>query len=125
MWRSLGVVLAAWLLIQALVVISEMILSRISPADFSSGQPAAWLGALLVGLNFVWSAAGGWTVARIAPERPWKHALYLIVWGETLGLFYALSSLGQEGAGRLLLLLLLYPAAVLAGAAVQQRPWSR
>ena len=117
MWRSLLAVLAGWAAIQALVVATDAVLVRLFPRQYGAGLiPPDWLTALTLCTGLIWSAAGGWLTARLAPERPWRHALYLILWGETLGFIYAAATLGQIQWWYPAGLLALYPAAVAAGA---------
>ena len=117
MWRSLLAVLAGWAAIQALVLATDAVLVRLFPRQYGAGViPPDWLTALTLGAGLAWSAAGGWLTARLAPERPWRHALYLIVWGETLGAVYTVTTLSQIQWWYPAGLLALFPAAVAAGA---------
>ncbi|MEJ5367896.1 MAG: hypothetical protein WHT08_06235 [Bryobacteraceae bacterium] len=117
MWRSLAAVFGGWAVIQLLVIATDEILIRIAPVPPESGlmmtdRMAA--ARLLVGA--VCTMIGGWLTAHLAPERPWRHAAYLIVLGETMGLVYAASSVGELPLWYIAALLLVYPPAVLAGA---------
>lgn len=117
MWRTLLAVFGGWVAIQILVMASDEILIRIV-----RGQPDAGLmvsgrmAAARLLLGAVCTMIGGWLTARLAPERPWRHAAYLIVLGETMGLVYAASSVGELPLWYIAALLVVYPPAVLAGA---------
>lgn len=126
MGRTLLAVFGGWFLIQALVLAADALLTRLFPGQYGNGLPSpAWLLDLRLAASFLAAMAGGWLAARLAPERPWRHALYLIVLGETMGILMAGSSLGQLPFWYLGGMLLLYPVAVLGGAALWLMPARR
>lgn len=117
MWRSLLAVFGGWIVIQVLVVAADEALFRVSGVRTVAGMtPPDWLVAVRLVCGGLFSAVGGWLTARLAPERPWRHAAYLILIGVTLGLFTGAASLGQVQWWYLAGMLLLFPVAVLAGA---------
>lgn len=122
MWRSLVAVLGGWLVIQFLVVITDAVLARVFPGHYSSGLPLpSWLLGLRLACGVLYTVFGGWLAVLLAPERPWRHAVYLIVFGETMGILMAGMSIGQVPLWYLGGLLLLFPVAVLAGAWLRLR----
>ncbi|MFZ5927857.1 MAG: hypothetical protein ACOYX1_10470 [Acidobacteriota bacterium] len=122
MWRSLVAVFGGWLAIQFLVVITDGIFARIFPGQYGAGLPApAWLTGLRLACGVLYTVFGGWLAVLLAPERPWRHALYLIVLGETMGILTAGMSIGLLPFWYLGGLLLLFPVAVLAGAWLRLR----
>lgn len=126
MGRTLLAVFGGWFLIQLLVLAVDAILIRAFPNQYGNGLPSpGWLLGLRLAASFLATLAGGWLAARLAPERPWRHALYLIVLGETMGILMAGSSLGQLPFWYIGGMLLLYPVAVLGGAALALLPGRR
>jgi hypothetical protein len=117
MGRSLLAVFGGWILIQMLVLGADEILMRVFPGRYGTGLPMPdWMTGLRLACGTLFTVAGGWLTARLAPERPWRHALYLIVLGESMGLVLGVASLGQLPLWYLGGLLVLFPLAVLAGA---------
>lgn len=117
MRRSLLAVFGGWIVIQILVALTDEILIRVFLGQGARPLPAPdWLVGARLAFGAAYTVFGGWLTVLIAPERPWRHALYLIVLGETMGLFYAVSSLGELPFWYIAALLVLYPPAVLAGA---------
>jgi hypothetical protein len=126
MGRTLLAVFGGWFLIQGLVLAADALLTRLFPDQHGNGLPSlAWPLGFRLAASFLATMAGGWLAARLAPERPWRHALYLIVLGETMGILMAGSSLGQLPFWYLGGMLLLYPVAVLGGAALSRMPARR
>lgn len=122
MWRTLLAVLGGWLVIQFFVLVTDELLMRVFPGQYGNGLPSpAWLMGLRLASSVVFTVLGGWLTALLAPERPWRHALYLIVLGETMGVLLAGMSLGLVPLWYIGGLLLLYPLAVLAGAWLKLR----
>ena len=116
MWRTLVAVLAGWVLVGILVVLTDSILMKVFPKDYVAGQmPPDHLTAISLITATLYSAAGGWLTARLARSRPWLHAGYLIVWGETMGLVSLALTWGQIQLWYQIGLLVLWPAAVAAG----------
>lgn len=52
---------------------------------------------------------------KLARARPWRHALYLILWGELMGVVSAIMTWGQKQWRYQLGLLLAWPLAIAAG----------
>jgi hypothetical protein len=122
MWRSLMAVFGGWLVIQFLVLVTDEILARVFPGKLSAGIAVEpWLLGLRLACGVLYTVLGGWLAALLAPERPWRHAVYLILLGETLGILLAGASLGLLPFWYIGGLLLLYPLAVLAGAWLRLR----
>lgn len=117
MWRSLLSVFGGWFVIQILVIAGDELLLRFFSAQDASGQPLPdRIAAVRLVMGAAFTMLGGWLTVRIAPERPWRHAVYLIVLGETMGLVYAVSSLGELPLWYIAAMLAVFPPAVLAGA---------
>lgn len=122
MWRSLLAVFGGWIVIQILVVVTDEAVVRIFFGQRAAGLPVPdWMAGARLAWSALYTMLGGWLTVVIAPERPWRHALYLIVLGETMGLVYAVSSLGELPMWYIAALLVLFPPAVLAGAWLRLR----
>lgn len=116
MWRTLLAVLAGWVLVGILVVLTDLVLTKLFPKEYVAGQvPPDHLTAVSLVTATLYSVAGGWLTARLAASRPWLHAGYLMVWGETMGLASLAMTWGQIQAWYQIGLLVLWPAAVAAG----------
>lgn len=126
MGRSLLAVFGGWLVIQLLILATDSILMRLFSVQDGSGLPAPdWMLGLRLAYALIFTMLGGWVAARLAPERPWRHAVYLILLGETMGVVMAGGSLGTLPLWYFGTLLLLFPPAVLAGAWLRLRTGPR
>jgi hypothetical protein len=126
MVRSLLAVFGGWLAIQFLILGTDAVLMRLFPGQYGSGLPAPdWIMGLRLAYAVIFTMLGGWVAARLAPERPWRHAVYLILLGETMGFVMAGVSLGAVPLWYFGALLLLFPPAVLAGAWIRLRAGPR
>lgn len=115
-WRSVGAVLAGYVVIGVLVVLTDQAWSM-SVRGFSSlPQPPAYYFAISLLTDFLYSAVGGWVSVRVAQRRQLQHAVGLIVFGELIGIatqFFLWSTVPHWYG---LSLLILYPAGVWLGA---------
>jgi len=126
MGRSLLAVFGGWLVIQLLILATDSILLRLFSVQDGSGLPVPdWMLGLRLAYAVMFTMLGGWVAARLAPERPWRHAVYLILLGETMGVVLAGTSLGTVPLWYFGALLLLFPPAVLAGAWLRLRAGPR
>lgn len=122
MWRTLLAVFSGWILIQILVTVTDEVVIRLFAGQRAAGQPVPeWMAGARLAWGALYTMLGGWLTVLLAPERPWRHALYLIVLGETMGLVYGASSLGELPFWYVAALLALFPPAVLAGAWLRLR----
>jgi hypothetical protein len=86
LWRSIGAVLAAFVFIVATHLGTDVVMhaTGVFPPWF---QPMAdWLWWLALAYRVVYSVAGGYLTARLAPARPLAHALALGVVGLVLSI---------------------------------------
>jgi hypothetical protein len=116
MLRSILSVLAGWAVVGLLVVLTDLVLGRLFPAEYVSGRiPPDRLSALSLATATLYSVLGGWITARLAGSRPWRHAVYLILWGELMGAISAVMTWGQIQWWYQLGLLAAWPLAIAAG----------
>jgi hypothetical protein len=116
MLRSILSVLAGWAAVGLLVVLTDLVLGRLFPAEYVSGRiPPDRLSALSLATATLYSVLGGWITARLAGSRPWRHAVYLILWGELMGAISAVMTWGQIQWWYQLGLLAAWPLAIAAG----------
>ncbi|MEH1129871.1 hypothetical protein [Micromonospora sp. CPCC 206061] len=89
-WRSVGAVVAGLLLITLLSVVTDTVLETtgIFPSlkeQREHGLTTPWMLLLALGYRLVYTAAGGYLTAVLAPRRPVRHAVALGVVGMVLG----------------------------------------
>ncbi len=114
--RSVLSVLAGWATVGALVVATDAALAAIFPGDYIAGRlPPDSLAAASLATSTIWSVAGGWVTARLAPFKPWHHILGLILWGELLGFVSAALTWGQTQLWYQAGLLIMWTPAVFLG----------
>lgn len=116
MLRSILSVLAGWAAVGVLVVLTDVVLGKMSPADSVAGRiPPDRLSALSLATSTLYSVLGGWITVKLAARAPWRHALYLILWGELMGVLSAVMTWGQIQWWYQIGLLVAWPPAVAAG----------
>lgn len=84
--RSVASVVISYIVVTAIVILSDPLLSRLFPGQYVRGQsiPAflLWIGAAIFAVA---SILGGWLCVRMAPSQPGKHLLALFLLGEVAG----------------------------------------
>jgi hypothetical protein len=116
MLRSILSVLAGWASVGILVVLTDLVLGKMFPAEYVAGKiPPDRLAALSLGISTLYSVLGGWITAKLAARRPWRHAVYLILWGEIMGVLSAVMTWGQIQWWYQTGLLVAWPVAIAAG----------
>ncbi|MEJ5367897.1 MAG: hypothetical protein WHT08_06240 [Bryobacteraceae bacterium] len=116
MLRSILSVLAGWASVGILVVLTDLVLGKVFPGEYVAGQmPPDRLAALSLGTSTLYSVLGGWITVKLAARQPWRHAVYLILWGELMGVLSAVMTWGQIQSWYQMGLLATWPAAIAAG----------
>lgn len=117
MLRTIGAVLAGWLTTGVLVVCFDLVLTKLYPNEYRRGQmPPDYLTGLVLATSTLFSVPGGWVTARLAKTDPSRHILYLILWGELMGILSASMTWGQiQWWYQIGLLVLWIPAVLLGG----------
>jgi hypothetical protein len=97
MWRSIGAVLAGLLAVVVLSTAVDTILhvTRVYP-PLGAREPmsnALWL--LATAYRVVFGIAGGYIAARLAPDRPVKHAVVLGVVGVVISIMGVAATWGK------------------------------
>jgi hypothetical protein len=117
MLRSILAVLAGWLAVGVLVVLTDGVLHKMYPNDYVHGKvPPDNLMMVSLATATLYSVLGGYITARLARHRPWHHILGLIVWGEVMGIVSFIFSRGQVPDWySLALLALWFPAVCIGG----------
>lgn len=75
--RSLLAILAGYIAPALLTLVTVPILGALAPATLDAGN--GWSVWLNVAYGAVFAAAGGWLAARLAPSKPFVHAIILAV----------------------------------------------
>lgn len=108
--------LAGWAAVGVLVVLTDLVLGKTFPAEYVAGRiPPDRLSALSLATSTLYSVLGGWITVKLSRSNPWRHALYLILWGELMGVVSAVATWGQIQAWYQIGLLVAWPIAVAAG----------
>jgi len=114
--RSILSVLAGWAAVVVLVVLTDLALGKMFPSEYVAGKmPPDRLSALSLATSTLYSVLGGWITAKLALSSPWRHALYLIVWGELMGVLSAVMTWGLMPWWYHAGLLAAWPLAIAAG----------
>ncbi len=87
MGRILAAVLAGYALSVALVTLTDQIFSRVIPGFDAMTMPPADYFAISLVSNTLYAIAGGFLCAVIARNSLRKATLYLMIFGEVLGVF--------------------------------------
>jgi hypothetical protein len=114
--RSVGAVLAGYIAIGILVVLTDRIWSWSVPGFASLSRQPDYYFAITLLTDSVYSAVGGWISVRLAQSRRWQHALGLIVFGELIGIATQIALWSTVPHWYGLGILILYPAGVWLGA---------
>lgn len=116
MARSILAVLAGWGCVGVLVVLTDGLLHLLFPAQYTMGKmPPDHLAAVSLATSTLYSVVGGWVTARIAKDRPWRHIVGLMVWGELMGVASLIATWGQVQAWYQVGLIVAWIPAVAAG----------
>ncbi|MDB5209280.1 MAG: hypothetical protein JWQ30_107 [Sediminibacterium sp.] len=85
-WRSIGAVLAGIILIVILSTVTDLILEKtgIFPSP-ENGLFITWMLVLALVYRCVYTIAGGYLTAALAPQRPMKHGIILGLIGIVMG----------------------------------------
>ncbi|MFA6603379.1 MAG: hypothetical protein WCT10_00890 [Patescibacteria group bacterium] len=92
-FRSIGVVLAGFITVAALSVITDRTLEAtgVFPPAVHPEAYTAWMLALALGYRSIYTIAGGYLTARLAKSRPMRHVAGLMVLGGIGGVAGAVS----------------------------------
>lgn len=108
--------LAGWAVVGVLVVLTDLVLGKIFPTEYVAGRiPPDRLSALSLATATLYSVLGGWITVKLARTRPWRHAMYLILWGELMGVLSAVMTWGQIQWWYQIGLLAAWPLAIALG----------
>jgi len=96
MFKSIAVVVGAYLLSVVLVVATDPLLSRLFPGDFVRGRVPSDT-ALMASTAFfvVVSILCSWVCARFAPSRAARHVLWFFIIGEVMGIGASIPNLSK------------------------------
>ena len=86
MWRIPAAVLAGYVFIGVLVVITDQIFNLVIPGFKLMTMPPLYYFAISLFTDFLYSIAGGYLCAWIARERAWTATIALMIFGEAIGL---------------------------------------
>lgn len=116
--KSILAVVAGFIVIAALSIVTDTILEAVHVFPPLTEKSADWMLVLALVYRCVYSILGGYVVARLAPSKPMKHVIILIILGTIVGTLGAVAnwdkSVGQEWYP-ILLVILSIPAVSFGG----------
>src|SRR5271165_4373313 len=115
MWRIPAAVLAGYLFIGVLVVITDQIFNMVIPGFRLMTMPPLFYFAITLFTDFVYSIAGGYVCARIARERAWRATIALMIFGSLIGLISQIALWATVPHWYAVALLVLFPIGVWLG----------
>jgi len=85
-WKSIGAVLAGFLIVVILSIATDTILEKagIFPPP-TEGLFVTWMLALAFAYRTVYTVLGGYVTAALAPANPTKHVMILGIIGTVMG----------------------------------------
>ncbi len=108
-FKSILAVVAGFLTIAVLSIVTDTILEMTHVFPPLTEKSADWMLVLALVYRCAYSVLGGYVVARLAPSKPMKHAVILLILGTIVGTLGAVAnwdkSVGQEWYPVLLVLL--------------------
>jgi hypothetical protein len=122
MLRSIGAVLAGYIAIGILVVLTDQVVWKMNPGDWKPGQtvPAYYFVVSLFTAP-LYSVFGGYLCAWLAKAKPWQHIIALVIFGELMGLASTVMAWKMQPHWYAFALLLLYPPCVFLGGYLRLR----
>lgn len=117
LFRSAVAVALAYIVVFAIVMCSDPILSRIFPGQYVAGAvPPLFLLWTTTAIFALASILGGWICVRMAPSKPSTHLLALFILGEALGLVFTALNWGKWPHWHSLVWLVVWPVCIWIGA---------
>lgn len=94
-WRSICAVAAGFLVVFVLSTVTDVLMhaTGIFPPWFQPMDASLWV--LATAYRVIYTVLGGYVAARLAPDRPMRHALVLGFIGLAVALAGALATLGR------------------------------
>ena len=114
--RSILSVVASYIVVFGIVLLSDPVLERLFPTQYVAGKvPPLFLLWVTTAIYFVASILGGWLCARLAPARPGRHLVALFILGELLGAASTIANWGKWPHWHALLWMGLWPLCLWIG----------
>jgi multisubunit Na+/H+ antiporter MnhB subunit len=95
LWRSIGALAAGFLVVFVLSTVTDVVMhaTGIFPPWFQPMDASLWM--LAIAYRVIYTVFGGYVAARLAPDRPMRHALILGFIGLAVALAGALATMGR------------------------------
>jgi|HubBroStandDraft_4_1064222.scaffolds.fasta_scaffold201152_2 hypothetical protein len=115
MVRIVGAVLAGYVAIGVLVVLTDLIFAAVIPGFRAMAAPPLYYFVIVTCTNTLYSMAGGYLCAMIAGASARKATLGLMIFGEVMGIGSTILQWHAQPHWSALALLVLFPVAVWIG----------
>jgi hypothetical protein len=125
MLRIIGAVLAGYVEVGALVLLTDLIFAAAVPGFQAMRTPPLYYFAIVTVTDALYSASGGYLCAVIAPASIRAATLGLIVFGEAMGIGSTILNWHIQPHWFALALLVLFPLAVWVGSRLRARGTAR
>lgn len=121
--RSVASVVVSYVVVFALVSLSDPVLTHFFPTQFVAGKvPPTFLLWVSTAIFAAASVIGGWLCALIAPSRIGAHLFSLFLLGEALGLLFTWRMWGQWPHWYSLTWLVVWPVCLWIGGIGRRSP---
>jgi hypothetical protein len=121
MARIIGAVLAGYVAVGVLVILTDLIIAAVVPGFRAMTPPPLYYFVTLTFSNTLYSIAGGYLCAAIARASIHKATLGLMIFGEIMGVVAIVLSWHTEPHWYAFALLVLFPPAVWIGSRLRSR----
>ena len=123
-FKSIGTILTGFITVFVLSVVTDTVLERtgIFPPQTDSAAYAGWMLLLALIYRGIYSVAGFYLTAMLAPDRPMRHAIILGIIGTIFATLGAAANWGRSAEWYpVLLVLVTLPCAWLGGRLAETR----
>jgi hypothetical protein len=117
-FKSIGAVLAGFITVFALSVVTDLVLEKLGvfPPQSEPGSYTWWMLLFALIYRSIYSVAGFYLTARLAPNRPMRHAIILGIIGTVFATLGAVANWDKSANWYpVLLVLVTLPCAWLGG----------
>ncbi len=124
-FKSIGAIVAGFLVVVMLSIVTDTVLEKTGVfAPPSQGLFILWMILLAIAYRTIFTVAGGYVAAVLAPSRPMRHAVILGILGTVIGALAAIATIPMNLSPAwypIALVVLALPSSWLGGRLYEQR----